>query len=324
MANFQTASKVGRAVLTRLVGGAVSLLFISFLTFVATLFAPDAAIERAGEKATLEQVERIRHNMGLDRPWPIRYGEFLSNAAHFDFGNSYSDIQEPVNKKLARVIPLTARIALLAILLAAAVGITLGTIAGIWQSKGPDRLVLSISTLGVTLPNFVLAPLLVYFFAVQLNYLPTTWAAEGHRSAPDFYYLLLPVLVLAMRPMASLTRLTRASMIDTLQQEFIRLAIAKGVPPFRLYIRHALRNAILPVITAIGTSFGFLLTGSFVVETVFAIPGFGYAAIDAISRSDTPMILASTVVSGAAFVIVNLFIDILAPFIDPRIRESQI
>lgn len=309
--------------LLRLFYGLVSLVFISLVTFLADEIAPgDAATAVAGEKATQAQVERLRTQMGLDRPWPIRYVEFVGHAVKFDFGESYFGTKEPVNTILGRALPMTMTLAGSAIVLAAILGISLGTVAAVWQNKPPDRIALTMSTLGVTVPNFVLAPILVYIFAVRMDKLPTTW--EVNRVAPDFFYLILPVVVLSARPAASLTRLTRASMVDTLSQEFIRLAVAKGVPPWQIYLKHALRNAILPVLTSIGTSFGYLLTGSFVVETIFTMPGLGHAAIDAILKGDTPLILASTLVSGALFVLVNLLVDMVLPMIDPRIRESQI
>jgi len=207
-------------------------------------------------------------------------------------------------------------------LLATIVGLTLGVVAAINENRWPDRLILGVSTLGVTIPNFVLAPVLVLIFALNLDMLPVTW--EVNRVASDFYYLVLPVVILSLRPMSTLTRLTRASMIDTLQQEFIRLAIAKGVPRRALYLKHALRNALLPVLTAMGTSFGFLLTGSFIVETAFTIPGIGRLAIEAIQKRDVPTIQATTLVAGFLFIAVNLLVDLVQPIVDPRIRESQV
>ncbi len=315
--------RLAKTILVRLLFGVLSLLFISFVVFIADELAPgDAATIQLGDKATPEKLARTRADLGLDRPWPVRYIEFVGKASHLDFGKSYFGTREEVWTTIGRTLPMTVRIAIFAILLASAVGILLGTIAGIYQNRFADRSVLVVSTLGVTLPNFVLIPVLVLIFAVYLNYLPTTW--EVTRVAPDFYYLLLPVIVLAARPMATLTRLTRASMIDTLDQEFIRLAVAKGVPSFRLYVRHALRNAILPVVTAIGTSFGFLLTGSFVVETAFTLPGLGYTTINAIQQGDTPLIEATVIITGALFIVVNLLVDLTLPFLDPRIRESQV
>lgn len=314
-----------RAIVLRLLYGLLSLLFISLITFLADEIAPgDAATVRAGEKATFEQVERIRHEMGLDRPWPIRYVEFLGDAVRLDFGNSIVGTQRPVSEQLGEALPITLNIALLSILLAAIVGILLGTIAAIRENRAADHAILSLSTLGVTIPNYVLLPILVYIFALRLDMLPTSWAPEGQRKAEDIYYLLIPVVVLALRPMATLTRLMRASMVDTLRQEFVRLSVAKGVPRWRLYAVHCFRNALIPVLTAVGTSFGFLLTGSFVVETAYLIPGLGKTTIEAITQRDTPMILAATLLTGALFVLVNLAVDVVLPIIDPRIRESQI
>jgi len=312
-----------KQILLRLSFGVVSLLFISFVTFVADEVAPgDAATIQAGEKARAEDVEALRRRMGLDRPWPIRYVEFVGNAVRLDFGNSYTGAREPVSKIILRGLSMTLRVASLAILLAAGLGILLGTIAAVRQNRFADRAVLTLSTLGVTVPNFVLAPVLVYIFALQLDVLPQTW--EVNRVAPDFYYLLLPVVILALRPMAMLTRLTRASVVDTMQQEFVRLAVAKGVPPLRLVFKHVLRNALLPVVTAIGTSFGFLLTGSFIVERAFVIPGLGREAIEAIQKRDTPVIQATVLLAGALFILVNLLVDLLLPLLDPRIREAQV
>jgi peptide/nickel transport system permease protein len=303
--------------------GLVSLLFISLVTFLAAEFAPgDVVTQIAGEKATVETKARIRREMGLDQPATTRYLKFVVGAVQLDFGNSYIGTKEPVADSIKRTLPMTMRIAAWAILLAVSVGVTLGTLAAIQENRFLDRLILSLSTLGVTIPNFVLAPVLVLIFALQLDKLPVNWTET--RVAPDYYYLLLPVVILSLRPMATLTRLTRASMIDTLGQEFIRLAIAKGVPRFQIYTRHALRNAILPVVTAVGTSFGFLLTGSFIVETAFTLPGIGRLAIESIQRRDVPTIQATTLVAGFLFIVVNLLVDLLQPILDPRIRESQV
>lgn len=315
-----------RNIALRLLYGAASLLFISLITFLADEVAPgDAALVRIGQKNFNQQrYEELRHSMGLDRPWPVRYVEYIGNAVQGDFGESYYGTRDPVNEILAKVVPVSAQLALLAILLAALVGIVLGTIAAINENRAGDRFALSVSTLGVTLPNFVLAPVLAYFFAIRLKALPLTWEVESMMTRPKWEYFVLPVVVLAARPMAGLTRLTRASMIDTLNQEFVRLAVAKGVPRYRLYINHALRNAVLPVLTGIGSNFGFLLTGSFIVESAFIIPGIGHEAISAIQKGDTPVIMATVIVTGAMFIVVNLIVDLFQQVIDPRIRESQI
>lgn len=312
-----------RALLSRFAFGIVSLLFISVITFVASDLAPgDPATYIAGEKASPETIQRIRESLGLDKPVPVRYANYIVGITKGDWGESYSGTHEKVSDILARTMPMTVRLAVLAILLAAAGGISMGTIAAIWETRFVDRGILTASTLGVTLPAFVLAPILTFIFALKLNVLPTTWETELR--GPLWMYLLLPVTVLSLRPMSLLTRLTRASMIETLRQEFVRTATAQGVPPFRLMTKYALRNAILPVITAIGTTFGFLLTGSFVVERYFSYPGIGSTTIEAILSNNVPVIQACVLVTGFIFIVVNLFVDILLPILDPRIREAQV
>ncbi len=312
-----------KAILLRLLFGAFSLVFISFVTFVAGEFSPgDPATILGGEKASIETVQQIRHNLGLDQPWPTRYCRYVGHAVQGDFGVSYYSTHEPVKDILKRTVPMTVKFASQAIVLASAIGIFFGAIAAVYQRRFADSAILTLSTLGVTTPNFVLAPILVYIFCQRLDQLPNSWATT--LVAPEFYYFILPVTILAARPAALITRLTRASMIDTLDQEFIRTATAKGVPRGRLLFRHALRNAILPVITTIGTSFGFLLTGSFVLERYFLMPGLGSTVIEAIQQIDMPVVQAGVLVTGAMFIFLNLIVDILLPILDPRIRESQI
>ncbi len=305
----------------RLAGGLVSLLFLLLVTFIVDELAPgDAATYLAGEKASIAQVEQIRRNMGLDKPAPIRFFDYLGRTIKGDLGTSISGAKEPVTQILARALPMTMMVAVPAIILAAFLGILLGTLAAINQGKALDQGILAFSTFGVTLPNFVLAPILVFFFAVRLDQLPISW--ETPLRGPVWFYLVMPVIVLAARPTATLTRLTRAAMVEVLAQEFIKLATAKGVPQWRLILVHGLKNALLPVITSIGTSFGFLLTGSFIVETIFLMPGMGSTAIDAIQRNDTPILLGCVLVTGALFILVNLAVDLIMPLLDPRIREA--
>jgi len=312
-----------KPILRRILYACITLLFLSFVTFMADEMAPgDQATVLAGEKATLQTVVELREKLGLNRPWPVRYGEYVANAARLDFGTSYYGTKEPVIEIIKRVLPMTIRIAFISIAVAALLGVILGTLAAINRDRWPDRLVLLGSTLGVTIPTFVLAPLLVLVFALKLDRLPMTWTTD--RVAPDFYYLILPVVVLAARPTAQLTRLARASVIDAFQQEFVKLAVAKGVRPFRLITKHVLPNAMMPVLTALGTNFGFLLTGSFIVERAFLLPGVGREAIEAIQKGDTPLIQATTLVAGMLFVLVNLAVDLAVPVLDPRVREAQV
>lgn len=324
--------RIAKAIILRLFYGMVSLVFITFVAFIADEVAPgNAATVRAGEKATVEQIRRIEKEMGLDRPWYVRYPEMLGKMVQGDFGRSYYGTREPVVDMIKRDLPMTLRLAISAILLSIGIGLTLGTLAAINQNRAPDRAILTLGTLGVTIPNFVLGPILVIISSKFLNDYLYAWFKIGfedtwsvNRDLPDWTYLVLPVIVLAARPAAMLTRLTRASMIETMQQEFIRLAIAKGVPRGRLILRHALRNAILPVVTATGTSFGFLLTGSFVTERFFLLPGLGREAIEAILQTNAPVVMGCIIVTGVMFIVVNLIVDLLLPLLDPRIREAQV
>ncbi|MFY9235174.1 MAG: ABC transporter permease [Fimbriimonadaceae bacterium] len=318
--------RLAKAIAIRLFFGALSLLVISFVVFVAGEMMPgDAATIRAGEKGTPERIAILRAELGLNRPWTERYRDFVTGAVRFEFGESYYRSNRKVSEIIAESMPITIKLALYAMALAAITGILLGVFAAIYQNRFIDRAILAVSTLGVTIPNFVLAPILIYIFYFQLNRLPQDYDADLiRRGVPEYMFLILPVICLAARPMAMLTRLTRASMIDTMQQEFIRTAIAKGVSTYRLITKHALRNAIMPVVTAIGTSFGFLLTGSFVVEIFFRLPGIGYKVIDAINERDTPVLQAGVLLTGALFILINLLVDVMLPILDPRIREAQV
>ncbi|MBN8690868.1 MAG: ABC transporter permease [Armatimonadetes bacterium] len=312
-----------RSILLRLGYAAISLFFISLVTFLADEIAPgDQATVLAGDKGSYETVLRLREELGLNRPWPVRYGEYIGGLARGDFGKSYFGTKEPIIDSLRQTIPMTATLATSAIVLASLIGLVFGTIGAIKKGNPVDSTILVVGTLGVTVPTFVLAPIFVKFFTEYLDLLPGVWKTD--RVAPDVFYVIMPIVILAARPAAQLTRLTRASMIETLQQEFIKLARAKGVPASKLYLKHGLRNAILPVVTAIGTNFGYLLTGSYIMETTFLLPGIGSRAIEAIKKGDTPMIQATTLVAGAMFVGINLLVDIVSPLIDPRIRESQV
>ncbi len=324
MASSRPKSGIWKALGLRLFYGVISLFFLALVTFLIDEIAPgDAALVKMGEKNfTQERYEQVKHQMGLDRPMPVRFAEYVGNALQGDFGESYYGTREPVSEIIGSALPMTLMLAVPAILLAAVTGLVFGTIAAIRENRMADSSILAASTLGVTVPNFVMAPILVLIFVHWLDVLPSSW--EVNLRAPLPFYLVMPVLIMAARPAATLTRLTRASMIDTLKMEFIKLAKAKGVPPWRLYMVHGLRNAILPVITAIGTSFGFLLTGSFIVESYFIMPGMGFEAIEAIKKGDAPVIMACVVLIGAMFILVNTIVDLIQPFIDPRIREVQV
>jgi ABC-type dipeptide/oligopeptide/nickel transport system permease component len=234
------------------------------------------------------------------------------NAVRGDFGISLYN-RRPVGDIIRESFPATATLAVGAILLAVLVGIPAGIVAAVWHNRLPDRLSMTGVVLGISVPNFVMATLLILLVSVRLGWLPVAgWGT------PE--YLVLPVLVLAARPAASVARFTRTSMLEVLQQDYIRTARAKGVSEHLVILKHALPNALLPVVTVIGNAFGYLLTGSFIVETVFAVPGVGYRSIEAILRRDYPVIQATTLLFAFLFIVVNLMVDILYTRLDPRVR----
>lgn len=309
---------------SRLLWTIPTLIFITFVTFgIAELAPGDAATAIAGEKGASnpELIERLRKEMGLDRPLLERYAKFVFDAARLDFGRSWFPPYNEVKYTVVDGLKLTGLLAVLAIALASIVGVFFGVVAGIWHNRWPDQFSTTFSTLGICIPNFVLAPVLVYVFAIEMQMLPETWIPNPPEGV--FWYLILPVVILSLRPAAVITRLTRATMIDTLSQDFIRTAFAKGVPFWRVMRKHALRNSLVPIVTAIGTSFGYLLTGSFILETFFRIPGLGFKSIDAIYQGDFPVIQATVVLFAVLFILINLLVDVLLPLLDPRIRSGS-
>ncbi|MCL6474695.1 MAG: ABC transporter permease [Firmicutes bacterium] len=302
-----------RYVLSRLLQAIPTLLLISFLTFIMGYLAPGDPIRMIlGERSDPQAVAQVRRELGLDQPWWMQYGRFVWNAVRGDFGISLYN-RRPVGDIIRESFPATATLAVLAILLAITVGIPAGVVAAVWHNRLPDRLSMAGVVLGISVPNFVLATLLILLVSVRLGWLPVAgWGA------PE--YVVLPVLVLAARPSASIARFTRTSMLEVLQQDYIRTARAKGVPEPFVIFKHALPNALLPVVTVIGNAFGYLLTGSFIVETVFAVPGVGYKSIEAILRRDYPVIQATTLLFAFLFIAVNLLVDILYTRLDPRVR----
>ncbi len=297
----------------RLLLAVPTLLALSALTFFLGLLAPsDPVTIILGQHADPETAARLRHEFGLDRHPLVQYGDFLRHAVQGDFGRSYFT-RQPVVQDLAQRYPATATLAGWAILFAVGVGVPLGLLAAARQNTALDRLAVSLSVVGVSVPSFVVGPILILVFALGLGWLDVSFQGDPI----DF---LLPAVALGSRPAALIARMTRASMLDSLRQDYVRTALAKGVARGGVLLRHAFRNALVPVLTVIGTSTGYLLSGSFVVESIFGIPGIGTLSIDSIKRYDYPMIQAVTLIGAVAFVTVNLFVDLLYGFIDPRIR----
>ncbi len=292
----------------------VPILFgVSVVVFLVLRLIPgDPARIEAGPDATLEQVELIRRELGLDRSWPEQYAIFLGNIARGDLGRS-SRTQEPVVTEIARRFPATVELTLAALALALALGISAGVFAGMRPSTLANYLSMLLALLGVSTSSFWLGLMFISLFAVDLGLLPTS----GH-GGPQ--HLVLPALTLGLGAAAVIARVTRVGLLEALANDYVRTARAKGLGERAVAYRHALRNALIPIVTIAGLQFGFLLGGAVVVETVFAWPGVGRLIVDSIAVRDYPVIQGILLLLATQFVLVNLAVDVLYAFIDPRIR----
>ena len=312
-----------RLVLTRLALAVPTLLAISFLVFFAAYLSPADPVDiKLGQHASPELKQQLRHTLGLDQPPLVRYGKYIVGiVTKGDFGNSYYN-NEPVVEIVKRGFPNTGLLAVLALLLSLGMGIPLGILASVYANKVIDRTAMSVALLGVAIPSFVLAPILALFICLPRGPFPLMGFAVGDSSRMQPIFFFLPAFVLSLRSAAMMARLTRSAMLDVLSQDYIRTARAKGLSSGVVLFRHALKNALPPILTVAGTTFGYLLSGSFVVETFFQIPGIGNQSIVAITQRDYPVIQALALLLATSFVLVNLVVDLLYGVIDPRARAA--
>lgn len=303
-------------VLKRLALAVPTLLAVSFVTFFLGYLAPGSPIDLlVGQHADPAIRRQLEHEYGLDRPAMVQYADFLWGAVRGDLGHSFANGGRSVTDLIAQQFPTTAFLALLAICTAALLGLPAGVLAALQHNRLPDRAVMTQVLVLVSLPPFVLAPILMLCFSLWLGWLPTSgWEGPA--------YWVLPTVVLAARPGALLARQMRSSMLEVLRQDYIRTASAKGLTGTQVILRHALKNALLPVLTVLGNSFGYLLTGSFIVETLFSIPGIGYESVHSILARDYPVIQGVALLVASVFVAVNLLVDLLYVAVDPRVRHE--
>lgn len=300
-------------ILRRLIQSALILLGVSFITFFLLYVLPaDPVRQIAGRSATPQTVANIREQLGLDQPFVVQYGRYLAGLFQGDMGRSYLQKTDVSTLILAR---LPASLLLMAAGIAAelVIGLAMGVIAALWRGRAVDNGLMMTSFVTVSAPQFVVALLLLYVFAVKLGWFPI----GGYGTAA---HLVLPALTLGILGSGWYARIMRSSMIEVLRADFIRTARAKGLARSRVILRHALPNAILPVIAMIGIDIGIFMGGIVVVEGVFGWPGIGQLAWQAIQRVDIPIIMGVTLVSACAIVLGNLLADIVVPLIDPRIR----
>ena len=300
-------------VLRRLVQAALILLGVVAITFVLLYALPaDPARMIAGRSATAQTVANIRHELGLDQPLLLQFWTYLHNLVSGNLGRSYAQKTEVWTLIVAR-LPATLVLMLAGILVEVVLGLTLGTIAALRRGGIIDRVVMMASFVGVSAPQFVVALLLLYVFAVTLGWFPMS----GYGTLA---HVVLPATTLGVLGAGWYARMVRSAMIDVLNQDYVRTARAKGLSSGRIVFRHALPNAILPIIAMIGIDIGQFMGGVVVVEAVYGWPGIGQLAWQAIQQVDIPIIMGVTLVSALAIVIGNLAADLIAPLIDPRIR----
>lgn len=291
------------------------LLGVSLLVFAIMSLTPgDPAQLILGENAPKEAVLKLREEMGLNDPFFMQYFRFVKNAIMGDFGRSYTTGREVFGEIFAR-FPNTLILAIIGIIISVCIGIPIGIISATRQYSFLDSFSMVIALLGVSMPVFWLGLMLILTFSVKLGWLPSG-GFDGLKS------IILPAVTLGVGSAAIITRMTRSSMLEVIRQDYIRTARAKGVAEKVVINKHALKNALIPIITVVGLQFGHLLGGAVLTESVYSWPGVGRLMVDAIRQKDTPTVLAAVVFLAAAFSVVNLLVDILYAYVDPRIKSQ--
>lgn len=290
-----------------------TLLGVLLLTFIIIQFTPgDPVLQMLGTSATPERVEEVRELMGLNDPMPIQYMRYVLDAVRGDLGESIRG-GTPVTQSILDRLPPTLELALMSVLFSSVIGISLGVFSALTRYRWLDRLTLVLSIVGISVPNFWIGIILIIVFGVQLGWI----SVVGSRGLGN---LILPAFTLALPQIAILIRLTRATILDESQQDYVRTARAKGLSTRTVNRRHLLRNALIPVITVLGLDFGAMLGGAVIIESVFARPGLGTFAISAVNARDYPQIQGTVVFLATVYVLVNVLVDLLYGLLDPRIR----
>lgn len=287
---------------------------VSIVSFMLLRLSGDLATAMAGPEASSEQIEAIRVNFGLDRPLAVQYLDWMWRALQFDFGNSFY-FRDSVANLVGDRMPVTLTLGGLAIVFALALSIPLGVVAAVKQNTWIDRVALTIAVAGQAMPSFWFALVLMLIFSINLRWLPVsgnqTWA-----------HFVLPAITLGYYATPSIMRLTRTGMLDVLASDYIRTARAKGLRPGKVLFKHALRNAVIPVVALAAVQFGFMLGGSIVIETIFSLHGLGHLAWESISRKDFPVMQAIVLLIALFYVALTFLADLLNAWLDPRIRVA--
>ena len=303
---------MAKYIVKRILLGALSVFIVATLTFFLMNMVPGGPFvaEKSISKAAQEA---LAAKYGLDKPLLERYATYMTDFLHGDMGFSLRQRGRTVSDIIFSKFPVSAKLAGIAVLVALCVGIPLGCVSAYTRGKLPDNIIIVLGTCGIAIPSFITSVLLLYGLGVKLSLLPTVGLNEWKS-------YIMPVTALAIYPTAYITRLMRSSLLDVMGQDYIRTAKAKGVSSFKTLFKHALRNAILPVITYVGPMLAYLMTGSFVVEKIFTVPGLGREFVSSITNRDYTMIMGTTIVLATLVIVANVVVDILYKIIDPRIN----
>ncbi len=317
-------------ILRRIFEAAIVLVVVALLAFLLFRFVGDPINQMVGQDVSIAEREALRRELGLDDPLLVQLGRFLWDALHLDFGISYR-FRQPVMELIGGRFPATFELAMMATLFALVVGIPLGVYTGIHRESWLSRLFLAGSLIGVSLPTFLIGILLIYLFAVKLQWLPSYgrgavtdlgfWKT-GLLSAAGLKALILPSITLGLFQLTLIARLVRSEMLEVLRTDFIKFARARGLTDRAIHFGHALKNTLVPVITIIGLQIGSIIAFAVVTETVFQWPGMGLLFISAVQNADIPIMAAYLMLVAAIFVTINLIVDILYVIVDPRIRVT--
>ena len=300
----------------RLAIGLITLFILSTITFFGVRAMPGDPFEQDNKVMAPETYEALREKFHLDKPLPEQFAIFLKNAAHGDFGESISKKGKLVSDIIKLRFPVTAKLGSIAFCTSMVIGLALGIVAALAKHRWVNSVITVVSTIGVTLPNFLFAIMIMIVFAVKLGWLPIVGL-----NGPQYY--ILPVAALSLGPIASVTRLTRSSIRDVMHEDYITLSRSKGNKETRTIIVHGLKNALLPVITYAGPLFAGMITGSLVIETLFSVPGIGAEFTNSITNRDYTLVMGLTILFGALVIVMNLISDIVAAIIDPRIKLGK-
>ena len=309
-----------RYLASRFAGMAVVMLLVATLVFFVTRLAPgDPAAVMLGEQATAADIAQLRASYGLDKPLPVQFAYWLKELARGNLGQSIF-LQRPVTQALWERAEPTLFLTLFSIAIATLIGVPCGIVSAVWRGHAIDQVLSGFAMLGASIPSFWFGLVLMQIFAVALGWFPV--AGYGDPGVPlgdRLHHLVLPAIVLGVVNSALILRFTRASMLDVLGEDHIRTARAKGASEARVILHHALRNALIPVLTVLGLTFALLIGGAIVTETVFGLPGIGNLVVSAVLRRDYPVIQGALLVIAALYVLINLAIDLLYLVVDPRV-----